>query len=80
MPDIKQIELQNKYRHKYFRRVKLVAKTEFYGGNLINVYKSQKINVSVISTNSCYAAGLLGWSDKELKTMSVKTRKMSTMF
>lgn len=79
MPDIKQIELQDKYRHKYFRRVKLVAKTEFYGGNLINVYKCQKINVSVISMTS-YVAGLLGWSDNELKTMYVKTRKMWTMF
>lgn len=56
-----------------------MAKTEFYGGNLINVYKCQKINVSVISMTS-YVAGLLGWSDKELKTMYVKTRKMWTMF
>ena len=39
--DIKRIELHDKIRNKCVRRLKLVVKTKFCGGNLINVYKCQ---------------------------------------
>ncbi|KXJ06748.1 hypothetical protein AC249_AIPGENE17286, partial [Exaiptasia diaphana] len=72
--DIMQKEMKQKVRDEYLRRVKLVAKSKLYGGNLIKA-----INAWAVSVVRC-SAGILDWSDRELKEMDVKTRKRLTMF
>ena len=72
--DIMQKEMKQKVRDEYLRRVKLVAKSKLYGGNLIKAINAWA--VSVVR----YSAGILDWSDRELKEMDVKTRKRLTMF
>ncbi|KXJ19770.1 hypothetical protein AC249_AIPGENE21527 [Exaiptasia diaphana] len=69
-----QKEMKQKVRDEYLRRVKLVAKSKLYGGNLIKAINAWA--VSVVR----YSAGILDWSDRELKEMDVKTRKRLTMF
>ena len=56
------------------RRVKLVAKSKLYGGNLIKA-----INVWTVGVGR-YSAEILGCSDREVKAMDAKTRKRLTMF
>ena len=51
------------------KRVKLVAKSKLYGGNLIKAINAWAIGVVR------YSVGILDWSDRELKAMDVKTRK-----
>lgn len=72
--DIMQKEMKQKVRDEYLRRVKRVAKSKLYGGNLIKAINAWA--VSVVR----YSAGILDWSDRELKEMDVKTRKRLTMF
>ena len=56
------------------RRVKLVAKSRLYAGNLINGVNAWA--VSVVR----YSAGVLDWTKKVLKEMDVRTRKLLKMF
>ena len=49
--------------------MKLVAKSKLYGGNLIKA-----INSGAIGVDGC-SAGILDWSDRELKAMDVKTKR-----
>ena len=76
--DIMQKKMKEKVRKEYMKRVKLVAKSKLYGGNLIKAIKAWAIGVVR------YSAGILDWSDRELKVMDVKmdvkTRKRLTMF
>ena len=72
--DIMQKEMKEKVRQEYMKRVKLVAKSKLYGGNLIKAVNAWAIGVVR------YSAGILDWSDRELKAMDVKTRKRLTMF
>ena len=72
--DIMQKEMKEKVRQKYMKRVKLVTKSKLYGGNLIKAINAWAIGVVR------YSAGILDWSDQELKAMSAKTRKRLTMF
>ena len=67
-------EMKEKERQEYMKRVKLVAKSKLYGGNLITAINAWAIGVVR------YSAGILDWSDRELKAMDVKTRKRLTMF
>ena len=71
--DIMHSEMKDKVRNEYLRRVKLVAKSRLYAGNLI-----KGINVWAVSVVR-YSAGVLDWKEKELKAMDVKTRKILTM-
>ena len=71
---IMQREMKEKVRGEYLRRVKLVAKSKLYGGNLIRAINAWAIGVVR------YSAGILEWSDRELNAMDVKTRKLLTMF
>jgi len=72
--DIMQREMKEKVRNEYLRRVKLVAKSKLYGGHVFRAINAWAIGVVR------YSAGILEWSDKELKKMDVRTRKLLTMF
>ena len=50
-----------------------MAKSKLYAGNMMRAVNSWA--VSVVR----YTAGVLDWSDRELKAMDVKTRKILTM-
>ena len=65
---------EKKVKEEYLRRVKLVAKSRLYAGNLI-----KGINAWAVSVVR-YSAGVLNWTKKELKGMDVRTRKLLTMF
>ena len=56
--DIMQKEMKEKVRKEYMKRVKLVAKSKLYGGNLIKAIKAWAIGVVR------YSAGILDWSDR----------------
>lgn len=70
---IKNKEMKEKVRGEYLRRVKLVAKSKLYGGNLI-----KGVNAWAVAVVR-YSAGVLDWKEKELKAMDVRTRKLLTM-
>ena len=72
--DIMGKEMKEKVRKEYFRRVKLLSKSKLYGGNLI-----KGVNVWAVSVVR-YTAGILEWSDRELRQMDIKTRKILAMF
>ena len=72
--DIKNKEMKERVRKEYLRRVKLLAKSKLYGGNLI-----KGVNAWAVSVVR-YTAGILEWSDKELKQIDIKTRKILAMF
>ena len=67
-------EMKKKVKEEYLRRVKLVAKSRLYAGNLI-----KDVNAWAVSVVR-YSAGVLDWTEKELKAMDVRTRKLLTMF
>ena len=67
--DVMQKEMKEKVRQEYMKRVKLVAKSKLYGGNFIKAINAWAIGVVK------HSAGILDWSDRELKAMDVKTRK-----
>ena len=58
--DIMNREMKRKVKEEYLRRVKLVAKSRLYAGNLINGINAW--SVSVVR----YSAGMLNWNKKEL--------------
>jgi len=55
---------------EYLRRVKAVARSQLYAGNLMTA-----INVCVVR----YSAGILDWTKSEVAAMDVKTRKILAM-
>ena len=71
--DIKTKEMKEIVRKEYLRRVKLVAKSKLYAGNML-----QAVNTWAVSVVR-YTAGILNWYDAELKAMDIKTRKCLTM-
>ena len=66
-------EMKDIVRKEYVRRVKKVAESKLYAGNLVGAVNSWA--VSVVR----YTAGVLEWTEKELQQMDVKTRKRLTM-
>ena len=72
--DIRTREMKELVKKEYFRRVKAVAKSKLYAGNLI-----KGVNAWAVSVVR-YSAGVLEWTVKELRAMDVKTRKLLTMF
>ena len=71
---IMQKEMKVKVREEYLRRVKLVARSRLYAGNLM-----KGVNAWAVSVVR-YSAGVLNWTAKELRAMDVRTRKLLTMF
>ena len=67
---IKNREMKEKVKGEYLRRVKLVAKSKLYGGNLI-----KGVNAWAVAVVR-YSAGILDWKEK---AMDVRTRKLLTM-
>ena len=72
--DIMVKEMKDKVTKEYLGRIKLTAKSQLYGRNLISA-----INAWVIGVVR-YSAGVINWSDAQLKRLDVKTRKILTMF
>ena len=70
---IKTKEMKELVRKEYLRRVRLVARSRLYAGNLITA-----VNVWAVSVVR-YTAGVLDWNARELKTMDTKTRKLLTV-
>ncbi|MEM7375718.1 MAG: reverse transcriptase family protein [Bacteroidota bacterium] len=70
---IKNKEMKEKLGSEYLRRVKLLARSKLYSGNLI-----RGINAWAVSVVR-YSAGILEWTDKELKRLDTKTRKLLAM-
>ena len=66
--------MKQKVRDEYLGRVKLVAKSKLYGRNLIKAINAWAVGVVR------YSAGILDWSDRELKEMDVKTRKVDNVW
>ena len=64
---IKTKEMKELVRKEYLKRVKLVANSWLYGGNMV-----QSVNTWAVSVVR-YTAGILEWNDSELKAMDVKT-------
>ena len=60
-------------RKEYLRRVRRVARSRLYAGNLITA-----VNVWAVSVVR-YTAGVLKWNVRELKDMDIKTRKLLTV-
>ncbi|MEM7264393.1 MAG: reverse transcriptase domain-containing protein [Pseudomonadota bacterium] len=70
---MKNKEMKHNIGKEYLRRVKLLARSKLYAGNLI-----RGINAWAVSVVR-YSAGILNWSDRELKKLDAKTRKILTM-
>ena len=61
--------MKEKVKQEYFMREKLVVRLKLYSGNLIRVIDAWAIGVVR------YSAGILDWSEQELRVMDVKSRK-----
>jgi hypothetical protein len=66
-------EMKDIVGKEYARRVKKVAESKLYAGNMVGAVNSWA--VSVVR----YTAGILSWTQKELEAMDIKTRKRLTM-
>ena len=71
--DIMHIEVKDKIKKEYYRRVRQLISSNLNGGNTIRAINSQ--SVSLVR----YSAGILKWTKDELKAMDRKTRKIMTM-
>ena len=66
-------EMKKKVLKEYFKRLKLLLKSELYAGNLIAGINAWAIGIVR------YTAGVLDWTKGELSKVDVETRKMLTM-
>ena len=66
-------EMKEKIEKEYLRRVKLLARSKLYAGNLIRGINAWAIGVVR------YSAGILDWTEGDLKRMDIKTRKTLSM-
>ena len=71
--NVKNREMKDKVRTEYLRRVKLLVKSELYGGNLVKGINTWAIGVVR------YSAGVLDWTKDDLRQMDSKTRKVLTL-
>ena len=67
---IKTKEMKELVRKEYLRRVRRVARSRLYAGNLITA-----VNVWAVSVVR-YTAGVLDWSARDLKDMDIKSRNL----
>ena len=70
---LKNVKMKELVRTEYLRRVKLVAGSRLYAGNMMRAVNAWA--VSVVR----YTAGVLDWKEQELQALDVKTRKILTM-
>ena len=66
-------EMKGKVEKEYLRRVKLLARSKLYAGNLVRGINAWAIGVVR------YSAGIIDWTEVDLKKMDVKTRKTLSM-
>ena len=66
-------KMKAKTKEEYFRRVKKIAKSNLYSGNVIAAINAWAIGVIR------YGAGIIDWTKEELKEMDIKTRKIMSM-
>jgi len=66
-------EMKGKISKEYMRRVKLLGKSELYAGNLVKGINAWAIGVVR------YSAGILDWTQGELRQLDVQTRKTLTI-
>ena len=71
--DILEKEMKDRIRVEYKRRLKLLLKSKLYGGNMVQGINSWGVSIFR------YSAGILRWTDKELRDVDIRTRKMLTM-
>ena len=62
-------EMKKKVRDEYFRRLKLLLKSQLYAGNLIAGINAWAIGIVR------YTAGVLEWTKKELKQIRHTNKK-----
>ena len=70
---IRHKEMKDKVEAEYVRRVKKLAKSKLYAGNMFNGINAWAIGVVR------YSAGILDWTTQGVKRMDVRTRKILTM-
>ena len=70
---LRNAKIKELVRTEYLRRVKLVAGSKLYAGNMVRAVNAWA--VSVVR----YTAGLLDWKEQELRALDVKTTKILTM-
>ena len=66
-------DMKKKVKKEYFRRLKLLLKSQLYAGNLISGINAWAIGIVR------YTAGVLDWGKGELRKIDVQTRKTMTM-
>ena len=71
--DIKHATMKEKVRKEYYRRVKMVLKSELNSSNKVSAITALVIPVVAYSIN------IINWQMKEIKKMDAKTRKLFTM-
>ena len=70
---IRHKEMKEKVEAEYLRRVKKLAKSKLYAGNMIAGINAWAIGVIR------YTAGVLDWTNQDMKRMDIRTRKVMTM-
>ena len=70
---VKEREMKDKFRNKYFRRTKLILKSKLNGRNKIMAMNAWAVSILR------YCAGILKWNKNELQEMDRKIRKFMTM-
>ena len=68
--DIMKREMKEKISGEYLRRVKALARSKLYAGNLLRGVNAWALGVVR------YSAGILDWKESELKALDRKTRKI----
>ena len=66
-------EMKKKVGDEYMRRVKLLARSKLYAGNMIKGINAWAVGVIR------YSAGIVDWTSCELKKLDVRTRKTLSM-
>ena len=66
-------KMRDKVKGEYYRRVRLLARSKLYAGNLVSGLNAWAVGVVR------YSAGILNWTACELREMDIKTRKILTM-
>ena len=70
---VKEQEMKDKFRNEYFRRAKLILKSELNGKNKIMALNTWAVSILK------YGAGIIKWNKNEQQEMDRKTRKCMTM-
>ena len=70
---VKEQEMKDKSRNKYFRRAKLIVKSKLNGKNKIMALNTWAVSIFR------YGAGILRWNKNELQVMHRKARKFMAM-